>query len=567
MAEMRRNTFSSADVRVVLWLFVWLIVNLLQAGLTELADDEAYYVMFSADPAWGYFDHPPMTAMLVWLGTHLFCGEFGVRFFFVLLQPLYLWMFWRLIRPDVPDRKDADLYVVLSAATLMLQLYGFIAVPDAPLMFTVALFLLSFDLFDRQKTGSWILLGLSMAMMAYSKYHGALVVLCCLATNPKIFRNPRLYLASALALVLFIPHLKWQYDHEWASFAYHLSGRNASFRFSYVSDFVANMLVVFNPLFVPVFFNAWKRCSPDTALKRSLKWMPVFFIGFFLLSSFRGYVQPQWVIACVFGMLYVMFTYVRKHPRTYRFVMKSGVVTIVLVLLLRVEMIFNPLGIRYEIFNNEESYAELSDAVGHRPVVFNGSYASAAKYQYYAGGEAYCQPNIRYRTHQWQFRDDDSHFIGRETAVMCNRADAPSGVELDSATLSNGRTFSWFIDPDFRPVRKIRVDYVGIPKLLAAGDSLSLNVTLSNPYVYPVEIGHGTDLVLEWKFSRFDVIDCRLDVTGVIPAGGDMKVTVPFVVPDYLSGRTYMCGFAIRIPGRVNWFNSNAVDVKVLGRK
>lgn len=42
-----------ADRLVLLWLGVWWIANLVQAGFTELANDEAYYHMFAERLAWG----------------------------------------------------------------------------------------------------------------------------------------------------------------------------------------------------------------------------------------------------------------------------------------------------------------------------------------------------------------------------------------------------------------------------------------------------------------------------------------------------------------------------------
>ena len=108
------------DALVALWLGVWWVANLVQAGFSELANDEAYYHMFAEHLAWGYFDHPPVTALLVWAGEHLFGGELGVRFFFTVLQPLYLWVLWRLVRPSDATRRDAALYVMIAAATLML---------------------------------------------------------------------------------------------------------------------------------------------------------------------------------------------------------------------------------------------------------------------------------------------------------------------------------------------------------------------------------------------------------------------------------------------------------------
>ena len=297
-----------ADKLVLLWLGVWWIANLVQAGFTELANDEAYYHMFAERLAWGYFDHPPVTALLVWAGERLFGGELGVRFFFTVLQPLYLWILWRLIRPADAGRRDAGLFVVLSAATLMLQLYGFIAVPDGPLMFTTALFLLTFRWFSGGCRRAWLWMGVAMALMAYSKYHGALVVLFALAANPRQLLRPALYLSGAVALLLLVPHLVWQYEHDWASFAYHLSGRNSVFKPGYVVEFLANMLVVFNPFFVPLYVQAWRKVKPQTPVGRVLKLLPVAFIAFFVLSSLRGYVQPQWVIVACFGLVYLLFT-------------------------------------------------------------------------------------------------------------------------------------------------------------------------------------------------------------------------------------------------------------------
>ena len=554
-----------ADRLVLLWLGVWWIANLVQAGFTELANDEAYYHMFAERLAWGYFDHPPVTALLVWAGERLFGGELGVRFFFTVLQPLYLWILWRLIRPADAGRRDAALFVVVSAATLMLQLYGFIAVPDGPLMFTTALFLLTFKWFSENRRRAWLWMGIAMALMAYSKYHGALVVLFALAANPRQLLRPALYSSGAVALLLLVPHLVWQYEHDWASFAYHLSGRNSVFRPGYVVEFLANMLVVFNPFFVPLYVQAWRKVKPQTPVGRALKLLPVAFIVFFMLSSLRGYVQPQWVIVSCFGLVCVLFAYARWHPRTRRYVMRAGGVTVGLVVLVRLVMIFNPLGIRFEVFNNPESYAAIAAEADGRPVVFRYGYAVAAKYAFYTGGEAYCQPNIRYRTHQWQFRDDDSQFIGREVLVEC-----PDGTVSDSTrqvrtlTMANGRSFTWFVDPAFHPVRLVDIAFTGLPGRVAAGETLRLELRIRNPYPYAIRVGAGdTQLVMLWKHGRFRVDEFPTGETFTIPADSELTRGVTFTVLPQLAGETFDVGFALRREGYTNWFNGKSVPTEV----
>ena len=554
-----------ADRLVLLWLGVWWIANLVQAGFTELANDEAYYHMFAERLAWGYFDHPPVTALLVWAGERLFGGELGVRFFFTVLQPLYLWILWRLIRPADAGRRDAALFVVVSAATLMLQLYGFIAVPDGPLMFTTALFLLTFKWFSENRRRAWLWMGIAMALMAYSKYHGALVVLFALAANPRQLLRPALYSSGAVALLLLVPHLVWQYEHDWASFAYHLSGRNSVFRPGYVVEFLANVLVVFNPFFVPLYVQAWRKVKPQTPVGRALKLLPVAFIVFFMLSSLRGYVQPQWVIVSCFGLVCVLFAYARRHPRTRRYVMRAGGVTVGLIVLVRLVMIFNPLGIRFEVFNNPESYAAIAAEADGRPVVFRYGYAVAAKYAFYTGGEAYCQPNIRYRTHQWQFRDDDSQFIGREVLVEC-----PDGTVSDSTrqvrtlTMANGRSFTWFVDPAFHPVRLVDIAFTGLPGRVAAGETLRLELRIRNPYPYAIRVGaDDTQLVMLWKHGRFRVDEFPTGETFTIPADSELTRGVTFTVLPQLAGETFDVGFALRRECYTNWFNGKSVPTEV----
>ena len=508
-----------ADRLVLLWLGVWWIANLVQAGFTELANDEAYYHMFAERLAWGYFDHPPVTALLVWAGERLFGGELGVRFFFTVLQPLYLWILWRLIRPADAGRRVAALFVVVFA----------------------------------------------MALMAYSKYHGALVVLFALAANPRQLLRPALYSSGAVALLLLVPHLVWQYEHDWASFAYHLSGRNSVFRPGYVVEFLANVLVVFNPFFVPLYVQAWRKVKPQTPVGRALKLLPVAFIVFFMLSSLRGYVQPQWVIVSCFGLVCVLFAYARRHPRTRRYVMRAGGVTVGLIVLVRLVMIFNPLGIRFEVFNNPESYAAIAAEADGRPVVFRYGYAVAAKYAFYTGGEAYCQPNIRYRTHQWQFRDDDSQFIGREVLVEC-----PDGTVSDSTrqvrtlTMANGRSFTWFVDPAFHPVRLVDIAFTGLPGRVAAGETLRLELRIRNPYPYAIRVGAGdTQLVMLWKHGRFRVDEFPTGETFTIPADSELTRGVTFTVLPQLAGETFDVGFALRREGYTNWFNGKSVPTEV----
>src|SRR5580698_8984319 len=77
-ARLIRNTVATVLALVVL--------RLVAAAWTPLTFDEAYYWMWSKSLAGGYYDHPPMVAAVIRLGT-IVAGdtELGVRLVSILL--------------------------------------------------------------------------------------------------------------------------------------------------------------------------------------------------------------------------------------------------------------------------------------------------------------------------------------------------------------------------------------------------------------------------------------------------------------------------------------------------
>lgn len=549
----------TADRLLIVLLACWWVANLLQAAFTELANDEAYYYMFSQNLAWGYFDHPPMTSLLVRMGA-IFGGELGVRFFFTLLQPLYLIILWYLVKPDSAQRTDAKLFVVVAAAIPMLQLYGFIAVPDAPLLFFSAIFLLFYKRFtDKQTLTNALLLGVSMAALAYSKYHGALVVIFTLASNVRLLKNPKLYIAAATAALLIVPHLMWQHQHDWASMRYHLAGRNKSFKIEYVVEYILNIFAVFNPLFFPTYVKAWITSRSRSLTERAIYFISMGMILFFLLSSIRGYVQPQWIIPASFGFVALLFSYARVHARTQRYVFRAGIVTIILFVGLRFVMIFNPIGLRFEIFDNKASYEALAELAQGRTLIMGGNYTSPAKYNFYTGGKACSQPAINYRTSQWQFESVDRNAIGERVLIEVGDAYADTTI-----TLANGRTLSFREVADFRPVREVAIEHDRLPRSVVAGQKLNIELTIKNPYDYPITISpDSVNISMVWGEREKSFNEYVTPIEQTIPPHSQAEVSLSFIVPNDLQRGDYRVGYVVRAPYMGYWFADRQTKIEI----
>src|ERR1700759_2436092 len=87
-ARLARNT--------VLTVLALVLVRLVAAAFTPLTFDEAYYWTWSKHLAGGYYDHPPMVALVIRLGT-MSAGEneFGGRLASVLLGLPMSWAVYR----------------------------------------------------------------------------------------------------------------------------------------------------------------------------------------------------------------------------------------------------------------------------------------------------------------------------------------------------------------------------------------------------------------------------------------------------------------------------------------
>lgn len=483
------------DTLVFLALAAWWVLNLLQAAFTGLADDEGYYWYFSQHLDWGYFDHPPMVALLVWLSSWL-PGGLGVRFFSTLLQPLYLWLFWRLIRPSDATRRDAVAYFLICFSQPLLQLYGFLAVPDAPLLMFTVLFLWAYKRFlDRGNMLNATLMGLSVALLGYSKYHGALVVALVLLSNPRLFRRWQLWFAGLVALVLFLPHLWWQYGHDWVSFRYHLVDRNAwEYSPAFTFEFIGTLLVLFNPLWL--YHYGKGLCRRESQLddngrsfRRSLLFLLCGFLLFFLLSTFRGRVQAQWVLPVVFPLVALLFAAGRRS----RYVHVAGWVVFGLFLAVRLVVMVNPFDLKGEVFNQPAKYRAIAQMANGRPVQFN-SYTAAAKYAYYTGQPSYCTPFYYYRQSQWMYDTSDRAFNGRETVLA-----GYGEIGGDTLHLPDGTMLTYRPMPSYTPTRELQVECLtpidfALPylhgddtsRLTYRLDPLTLRLAVSNPYSYDI---------------------------------------------------------------------------------
>jgi 4-amino-4-deoxy-L-arabinose transferase-like glycosyltransferase len=224
----REVTFrDDSTARAAILLVILILLRAAAATALPLSFDEAYYWRWSQHLAAGYWDHPPLIAFVIRAGTALF-GQtvVGVRFGALLLSLVATWAVWRSAALLLQSSSLGLLAALFFNLTLMVNVEGMVATPDAPAMAFSALFLFALAKLTTTGRGAWwIFAGAAAGFAMLSKYTapflglGALLWLVAVPEERRWLRSPWPYFGAGLALFLFLPNLVWNSGNDWITFS------------------------------------------------------------------------------------------------------------------------------------------------------------------------------------------------------------------------------------------------------------------------------------------------------------------------------------------------------------
>ncbi|MGV3529401.1 MAG: ArnT family glycosyltransferase [Flavisolibacter sp.] len=401
------------------WFYaVWIVLTLAQATFTQLQDDEAYYWVYAQFLDWGYFDHPPMIALLVKVGTWLAPGALGVRLLMVALNAGTIYLCEKMA---APKRLWIFYAVCLSAAVM--QLAGFWAVPDVPLMFFTALFFFWFGKFlGGQTWQNTLLLALAIACLFYSKYHSVLVVGFAVLSQIRILRQPKIYFAGVVALLLFLPHLWWQYRHDWITFVFQLFENKAHpYQVNFTLDYLGGQLLIAGPIAGVILLYSTIAYPSRTSLEKALRFTAIGIFIFFLLSSLRGQVEANWTAPALVPMLVLTSRYLETHGGWRKWLLRLLPLSLAVIFFARIVMIFDvlPAPAIVERFHAWQKWPQqMKERTEGLPVVFYNSYQRASMYWFHTGQPAYSLNTYDQRRSNYNYWPLEDSLLGKTVYQM-----------------------------------------------------------------------------------------------------------------------------------------------------
>lgn len=409
---------SNAQLRVIFYA-VFAALSLIQAWGTELFDDEAYYWVYSKFLDWGYFDHPPVIAVLIKMGTMLFPGELGVRFFVVIIGIITIYLIEQLTKP-----KDLKLFYAIVLNIAILQIGGIIAVPDIALLLFTALFFMMYQRYE-EKSGIVQAFSLSViiALLLYSKYHGILIILATLFSNINLLKRPMTWLVIGLSVLLFLPHVFWQANNGYPSIVYQLYGWVSSgYKLSFTTEYVLGQLLIMGPFLGWLLIWSALSVKPSNKMEKAMRWSIIGVYLTFFLSSFRRGTEANWTIPLLAPLIYLSYHYLVKDQRKANWVYAVLPYSIVLIFIVRLYMFIDIPAYSFmpkdEFHGNKKWVMELKTKAAGRPVLFTNSYQRPSKYWFYSGDTSFSLNTYGYRQNQYNLWPLESKLQGKSVVAV-----------------------------------------------------------------------------------------------------------------------------------------------------
>jgi hypothetical protein len=279
----------------------------------ELATlDDARYL------AWGYVAYPPLTPLIAraameWFGTSLV----AVRFFSGLAQAVAM-VLTGLMARELGGGRFAQVVAALAVAVapisvLMGAMFQYVSF-DYLWWVLTAYFVIRLLRTDNPRW--WLAIGATLGLGMMTKYTMAVCVVgvvggVLLTPARRYLRSPWLWAGVGLSLLIFLPNLIWQFQHDFVALEFTSSIHARDVRIGRTSAFLPEQLFVNgSPLLVPLWITGliYYFFLPDGRRYRLLGWLYLISFMLFLVMQGRSY-----YLGAAYPMLYAAGAVTWEH--------------------------------------------------------------------------------------------------------------------------------------------------------------------------------------------------------------------------------------------------------------
>lgn len=260
--------------------------------------DELYYLANAQHLGFGYVEHPPLIGWITWLGRTLFGdSQLAIRVLPALAAGVTVYLVCRIVM-EMQGNRFAQLLagVATALAPVYVSIFGILSMNAFDIMIWSAAVLIVVRLLSTGKSKLWLAFGLVAGLGLENKisvlFLGfGLTVGLILDRQWRELGSRWFWLGGTLALILFLPYLVWQAQHDWALLEFMSHATQFKNLPLTPVEFLSAQLLQLNPVAVPLALAGlvFYFLGPGGRPFRSLGWAVLAILGVMISQHAKPY--------------------------------------------------------------------------------------------------------------------------------------------------------------------------------------------------------------------------------------------------------------------------------------
>ncbi|MFT5762181.1 MAG: hypothetical protein ACI8WA_001307 [Polaribacter sp.] len=403
-----------------------------------LMPQDAYYHFYGENLSLSYFDHPGMIGYILRGFTEVFGKTiFVVKLADFVVTSITLISFYKLAQLFLSKTKALRALVLISS-TLCISILSFNSTPDVPLLLFWTLTLISlYKAIFEQKKWHWLFAGIFMGLAFDSKYTALLLQIGLLAflvfSNQyrKLLISPWLWFCLVISVLVTFPVWWWNYQHDFASFAFQGSSRTGSisqFKISpdYFFGAIGHQIVLLLPVLFAIFITFTFKFIKRALLKFKLPKAKTLFLLAFFIPTFVGFfaitpiywVKLNWMMPSYITGIVIAGMFISKK------LVKAQIITsIVFHVLIAAQILFYLVPIKSDDtwLGWEELATEtkvLQESYPNTFVFSNDNYKTSAALNFFMDDKVYAQNIVGLNALHFDYLGDNLSDLNSKNALF-----------------------------------------------------------------------------------------------------------------------------------------------------
>ncbi|MEO9570397.1 MAG: glycosyltransferase family 39 protein [Polaribacter sp.] len=434
------NKFSSflKNNKAISLVLGFQLFRLLLLPFMGLMPQDAYYYLYGQNLSLSYFDHPGMIGYILRIFTDVFgTSIFAVKFADFVITSLTILSFYKLASYFLSKQK-LQRAIILLASTIFVSILSFNSTPDVPLLlfWTLSLICLYKAIFEDKKI-FWLLGGIAMGLAFNSKYTALLLQIGLFAflifSNKyrKLFLSPWLWISLIISIAVTFPVWYWNYQNEFASFAFQSSERTSSiseFKISPKNFFgaIGHQMFLLLPVLFLIFITFTYKYVKRALLKFKIPQAKTLFLLAFFIPTFVGFftltpiywVKLNWMMPSYITGIILAGMFINK-----KLLKTQIIISIVFHVLVSLQVIFYLAPIKSDDtwVGWEELALETEKLQEKHPNTFvfsNDNYKTSACLNFFMDDKVYAQNIIGLPALHFDYLGDDLSTLNTKNALF-----------------------------------------------------------------------------------------------------------------------------------------------------